>query len=185
MIEIERLETLPLLGTTREHAVELADKLAYQVNPDTHPEEALRVLICRFLAQSATPQTLSQLATAEAWATQEGLTHIATRIQLLWCAEIGRSHGDAVDTALLEAAVDTAEALQICDVEVMLAKAACTTDHRDTLLKTALQHMNEPRWAGLAYRAWLDLAAALHDGADINGSTRALDAALQLSIKIR
>ena len=178
---LDRLEAMPLLGSSRLVATNMADQLAYQVNPDTHPEDALRVLICRFLAADTSPQTLSQLATAEAWATQEGLSHIAIRIQLLWLAEIGRTHQEAVDEHLLQAAVETASDLGICEAEALLAKAACQPEHRDTHLKAALKHMSEPRWAGLAFRARLDLASALHDGADTAGAEQALNAALDLA----
>ena len=181
MNDLHRLESMPLLGPSRAQARVLADQLAYRINPETHPEDALRVLICRFLALGASPQTLAQLATAEAWATQEGLTHIATRIQLLWIAEIGRAHGGAIDERLLETALATAEQLGVCETEVLLAKAACQREHRDTHLAAALKHMSEPRWAGLAFRAWLDLASALHTGADTAGAERALETALELA----
>ena len=181
MNDLDRLESMPLLGPSRAQARVLADQLAYRINPETHPEDALRVLICRFLALGASPQTLAQLATAEAWATQEGLTHIATRIQLLWIAEIGRAHGGAIDERLLETALATAEQLGVCETEVLLAKAACQREHRDTHLAAALKHMSEPRWAGLAFRAWLDLASALHTGADTAGAERALETALELA----
>ena len=46
-----------------------------------NPRPIRRTLRCHssIPALGASPQTLAQLATAEAWATQEGLTHIATR----------------------------------------------------------------------------------------------------------
>ena len=183
MSSLRVLEAMPLLGPSRSTATELADQLAYQINPDTHPEEALRVLICRFLAAEASARTLGQLATAEAWATQEDLPHIATRIQLLWFAEIGRAHGDAVDEPLLETALATAVQLGICETESLLARAACQREHRDTHLSAALERMSDPRWAGLAFRAWLDLAAALHAGADSAGAEHALHSALALATK--
>ena len=181
MNQLDRLEEMPLLGPSRAAANSLADQLAYQVNPDTHPEDALRVLICRFLAADASPETLSQLATAEAWATQEGLSHLAIRIQLLWLAEIGRTHREAVDERLLQTALEAAGELGICETEVLLARAACQREHRDTHLKAALTRMSDPRWAGLAFRARLDLAAALHDGADTVGAEHALHGALELA----
>lgn len=182
MTPLGRLEAMPLLGQSRSAAVDLADQLAYQVNPDTHPEDALRILICRFLASDTSPQTLAQLATAEAWAAQEGLVHIATRIQLLWLAEIGRTHREAVDENLLRNALESAAQRDICETEALLTQAACRPEHCDTHLRAALQRMSEPKWAGLAFRAWLDLAGALHDGADTAGAERALHSALDLAI---
>ena len=181
MNALARLEAMPLLGSSKAGAAELSDQLAYQVNPDTHPEDALRILICRFLASESTPETLAQLATAEAWATQEGFSHIATRIQLLWFAEIGRTNGEAVDEQLFQTAVDTATRLNMYEIEVHLAKAACTSEHRDTHLQAALKQMSEPRWASLAYRAWLDLADVNHDGSDTPGAEEALAEALKLA----
>ena len=85
MNDLRRLEGMPLLGPSRAQAGALADQLAYRINPETHPEDALRVLICRFLARGASPRTLAQLATAEAWATQEACKRSVAAVLKLDC----------------------------------------------------------------------------------------------------
>ncbi len=183
MTDLTLLEQMALLGPERSEVRSGADAIAHRLNPDEDPELALRVLICRFLASEPTPDTLAQLATAEAWASQEGLTTIATRIQLLWFSEVARLNMDAVDMSFLNAALTSAERLGTFEVESLLAKAACDPEHRDTHLQRALEMMDAPHWAGLAYRAWLDLSAALRAGADTEGAERALGRALDLAVK--
>ena len=69
--QIEELESMPLLGAPKLQAIEMADRLALEIDPDEEPNLALRLLIRRFLAQPNNADTLAQLSTAEAWATAE------------------------------------------------------------------------------------------------------------------
>jgi len=179
--QIEALETMPLLGSSRTEALKIVEKLAQEIDPKTNPQLSLRVLIVRFLALPTSSEALDQLSTAEAWATSEGLTDIATKLQLMWCASVARTAPEAVQEDVLRQALKVAEILPELEVENLLAKAACEPDHTDTHLRAALSKMNSPRFASQKVQAWLDLSDMLIKGADLIGAKEALDAALALS----
>jgi len=178
--QIEALEAMPLLGSTREEALEAAHRLTQQIDPEQSPELALRVIIVRFLAQPTQANSIAQLATAETWATGEGLKKTATTIQLLWCQAVARVHPDAVRKDVFEQAVVAANQYPELCVEQRLAEAACDVEHTDTHLRAALAAMNEPRFAALKLQAWLDLSSTLDAGADAEGALEALYEALKL-----
>jgi len=178
---IDALEAKPLLGPDKVQANKLAHDLTLRIDPDAATELALRVLIRRFYAQPTTPQSLAQLSSAEAWASANSLTDLTTRIQLIWCAAVGRTHPDAVDSEILKAATAHAEAAQRFPVERLLALAACHPEDADVYLQEVIPLMSEPCWAHLLFMSWLDLAAVRFRGADTNGGRAALESALSVA----
>ena len=172
---------MPLLGPNRREALKIVEQLAHEIDPKTNPQLSLRVLTVRFLALPTSADTLDQLSTAEAWATAENLTDIATKLQLIWCASVARTDPEAVQEDVLHQALNTAEMLPDLEIEYWLAKAACEPDHTDTHLRAALARMNTPRFASQRVQAWLDLSDVLTKGADLLGAKDALEAALALS----
>ena len=83
--QIDALEGMILLGAEKQSAMELADRIALEVDANARPDIALRLLIRRFEAIPDAPNALAQLATAEAWAASEGQSELALHLQLLWC----------------------------------------------------------------------------------------------------
>ena len=179
--DIDTLEMLPLLGPSRAEARAMIAKLALRIDPDLHPELALRVLIRRFLSAPVTPESSAQLSEAEHWAKSENLTLPGLEIQLIWCAAVGRSHPDAVDQHILQQAVSQAEKLNVFAVERSLALAACDAEHADTHLCLAISLMDHQKWAARLKFAWVDLADAKSRGADPSGAFEALHHARELA----
>jgi hypothetical protein len=179
--QIEHLETAPLLGTSRLDALKQVDSLLQRIDPEEAPELVLRILIIRFKSLPRSTDTLHQLSTAETWASAENLDALAAHIQLLWCASVAASHPEAIDEGLFSRAISNAKSRPELAVESLIARAAYESDERDTLLRTAIGKMTEPRFASLKLQAWLDLAACLSEGADTLGAEQALLEAIAIS----
>jgi len=179
--KIMELENLPLLGPGRIKARELADVLSLQIDPNLNPEFALRVLTCRFLSQAVTATTLAQLAAAEAWATSEGFEHVATRIQLIWCAAVGRSHPNAVPREMLDLALVSAKEMGTLEAEWRIALATVDPEHASDLRKEALKLLPSPVADATRLTLYLDLAGDQTRGANQSGAFEALQSARALA----
>ena len=180
--ELETLESLPLLGAQKLQAIELADRIALEVNPDLQPNLALRLLIRRFLAQPNSADTLAQLSTAEAWATSEGETLLALKLQLIWCRYVGLTDPDAVPRSLLNAAIDKAKAEKTLEAEWRLALAAVDLTDSITLRQDALKYLQEPESVHEKLRVHLELADDRTKGADAMGTLKHLESAYSIAM---
>ena len=179
---IEHLESLPLLGATRLHAIEIADTLSLEINPDLQPNLALRLLIRRFLAQPNHADTLAQLSTAEAWATAEGEALLALKLQLIWCRYVGLTDPDAVPRPLLNAAIEHAKKEDTLEAEWRLALA--TVDHGNglNLRKDALNYIHGPDTVHERLRVHMELADDHMNGSDAEGALKHLEAAYSIAM---
>jgi hypothetical protein len=180
--KIQEMENVPLLGPGRIKAREMADALALQIDPNREPGLALRVLTCRFLSQAVTPTTLAQLAAAEAWATSEGKDHMATRLQLIWCAAVGRNHPNAVPQEMLDLAIANAKKTGALEAEWRIALATVEPDRASDLRKEALKLLPSPLADATRLTLYLDLAGDQTRGANTTGAHDALQAARALAV---
>jgi len=179
--QIETLEATALLGTHKRQSIELADRIALQLDADERPDLALRLLIRRFLASPHIPETLSQLSTAEAWATSEGETSLALELQLIWCRYVGLKDPEAVPLDVLDQAVDEAQAVGILDAEWRLALAAVHPSKGLVLREEALQYLTGPGQVHDRLLVHLELASDRNKGADILGALSHLEQAYELA----
>ena len=179
--QIKELEKLPLLGTGRVKAQEMADTLSLKIDPNREPALALRVLTCRFLSQTVTATTLAQLASAEAWATSEGLEHMATRLQLIWCAAVGRNHPNAVPREMLNLAIENAKEMGSLEAEWRIALATVEPEQASVLRKDALRLLPSPIADATRLTVYLDLAGDQTRGANHRGAFDSLQSARALA----
>jgi tetratricopeptide (TPR) repeat protein len=179
--QVVMLETLSLLGAEKLQAQELADRIAMQVDPNNRPDLALRLLIRRFLAAPHTPDALAQLATAEAWASAEGETQLATQIQLLWCRHVGLTDRDAVPMSVLNDAVREAQEHGGLEAEWRLALAAVQPNKGLSLREEALKHLTGPSTVHDQVLVHLELSADRMRGSDVTGSLAHIEAAHKIA----
>ena len=179
--QIEELENTPLLGTGKQQALRLADQLALRIDPNAHPALALRLLIRRFQANPSATQTTAQLATAEAWARDEELTILATRIQLLWCRRVALTSPDAVPLAIANTAIELAQNEPTLGVEWRLAQAAISPSKARLLREEALTLLAHPAEDKERIDVHLELAGAAKAGADFVNAEKHLMKAMEIA----
>ncbi len=181
--QIQELESMVLLGTEKQEAMDFGDRIALELDPDARPDIALRLLIRRFMATPNTPNALAQLATAEAWAASEGETTLALKLQLLWCRHVGLTDPDVVPRAVLHEAVQQAKQSNMLPAEWRLALAAVEPDNSLTLREAALPFLTEPGQEHDQLQVHLELANDRLGGSDTPGALRHLLAAYALASK--
>jgi len=181
--EVEALESAPLLGHPVRETLARIDELMTRIDPDAEPSLTLRLLIQRFRAAPPTAQSVDQLATAEAWATAEGIDLERTRIQLLWCTTIGRHFPNAVPESMLTDAVDRAQRQGGLEAEWRLALAVGHPDRASALRQDALPLLEKPADDAVRIQTMLDLAddysRGSADDAALDMLARAVDLADQ------
>lgn len=178
---VEAAESIPLLGRTRVDAMSQIEGSLSTLDPERFPALCLRLIIRRFLAHPVTPESLEQLSTAEQWAAVEQTAPERVRIQLLWCAFVGRRFPGAVPHPLLETAIQAAKDLDRFPVEWRLAQAAIDPERATTLRRDALAMMPSPADDSLRIMTLLDLADDLTRGSDGAAALRAIEDAVALA----
>ena len=179
--QIQALEAMVLLGTEKQEAMDLGDRIALELDPDQRPDLALRLLIRRFLATPYTPDALAQLATAEAWATSEGESSLAVKLQLLWCRHVGLTDPDVVPRPVLKEAVQRAKQSETLHAEWRLALAAIDTEDGLSLREEALEFLNEAGTEHDQLLVHLELANDRLNGSDTTGALHHLLAAFSIA----
>lgn len=178
---VETAESIPLLGRTRTEAIEQIDTVLADLDPDRFPALCLRLIARRFLAHSVTPESLEQLSIAEQWASAEQADSERVRLQLLWCAFVGRRFPEAIPTPILDQAVETAKTRGQFAVEWRLARASIDPDRASALRREAVALMPTPADDALRITTLLDLADDLTRGSDEQGAIRAIDEAVAIA----
>lgn len=178
---IEELELAPLLGHSVRETLARIDQLMHRLDPDADPTLTLRLLLQRFRAAPPTARAIDQLATAEAWASAEGLELERVRLQLLWCTTIGRHFPDAVPEDMLNDAVDRARERGDLEAEWRLALAVCHPVRATTLRREALALLTSPADDAVRIQTMLDLADDYSRGSADDAALETLESAVNLA----
>ena len=179
--QIQLLESMVLLGPAKQEAMDFADRLALELDPNDRPDVALRLLIRRFMAMPRTANALAQLATAEAWASSEGETALALQLQLLWCRHVALTDPDVVPRAVLDEAIENAQKSNTFHAEWRLAMAAVERKNGLVLREQALTFLTEPGTEHDQLQVHLELADDRLNGSDSRGALQHLLKAHELA----